>query len=216
MKVINAEQAAAFIGDGCVLMSGGFMGCGSAHKVIDALVEKNVKDLHLISTDTATETYGIGKLIMNRQVKKLFASHIGTNKETGRQMSAGELDVTLIPQGTLAERIRAGGYGLGGILTPTGLGTMVAECKRVIEVDGVEYLLELPLRAEVAILYATYADRVGNCVFDGTTRNFNTLMAMAADRVIIEVEEIKNDIFGPNDIVIPSILVDYIVVSKEG
>ena len=215
MKKINAKEAVTFIKDGDSVMIGGFLGCGSAHKCIDALLENGTKNLTLIGNDTAMADFSYGKLIVSRQVSKVIATHIGTNKETGRLMSSGELDVTLIPQGTLAERIRAGGYGLGGILVSTGLGTDVAKSKDTINVDGKEFLLEKPLRANVALIYATKADKYGNLTFDGTTRNFNVVMAMAADIVIVEVEEMIDGALDPNLVVIPGVVVDYIVESNK-
>ncbi len=210
MKIISAKEAADLVKEGNSVMAGGFLGCGSAHSVFAALAEKGTKNLTLIGNDTAFEGVSYGKLVVAKQVKKIIATHVGTNKETGRQMSAGETEVTLVPQGTLAERIRAGGFGLGGILVSTGLGTMVAENKPVIEVDGKLYLLEKPLRANVAVLYATKADQFGNLAYEGTTRNFNQVMAMAADTVIVEVEEMV-DVIDPNSVVTPGVLVDYIV-----
>lgn len=215
MKKISSKQAAALIKENSSVMMGGFMGCGSAHHTIDALVAQGTKNLHLISSDTAKEDFGCGKLIANKQIATLIASHIGTNKETGRQMTSGELKVTLVPQGTLAERIRAGGSGLGGVLVPTGLGTDVEQGKDIISVDGKQYLLEKPLRADVALIYATYADCYGNLAFDGTTRNFNPLMALAADIIIAEVEEILSTALDPNAVVIPTTLVNYVVDIKE-
>ena len=210
MKIISAKEAAALVKDGNSVMAGGFLACGSAHSVFAALVAQGTKNLTLIGNDTAYENVSYGQLIVNKQVKKLIATHVGTNKETGRQRESGETEVVLVPQGTLAERIRAGGWGLGGILTPTGLGTIVAEGKQVIEVQGKSYLLEEALRADVAILYATKADKYGNLSYDGTTRNFNLVMAMAADTVIVEVEEMV-DVIEPNSVVTPGVLVDYIV-----
>ena len=161
-KLISIDDAVNMIHDGMTIMVGGFLGCKNPFRIVDAIVEKGVKDITLIANDTAFPDIGIGKLIVNKQVKKLIASHIGTNKETGNQMNAGELEVELVPQGTLAERIRAAGAGLGGILTPTGLGTVVAEGKTIIEVDGKEYLLEKPLKADVALIVGAKVDKKGN------------------------------------------------------
>ncbi len=210
MKIISAQEAAALVKEGNSVMAGGFLACGSAHSVFAALAKLGTKNLTLIGNDSAFEGVSYGQLIVNKQVKKLIATHVGTNKETGRQMSAGETEVELVPQGTLAERIRAGGWGLGGILTSTGLGTIVAEGKQVIEVKGKAYLLEEALRADIAILYATKADKYGNLAYDGTTRNFNQVMAMAADLVIVEVEEMV-DVIEPNSVITPGVVVDYIV-----
>lgn len=158
-KHIAIEEAIGHIKDGMTIMVGGFLGVGSPHQIIEALVKKGVKDLTLIANDTCFLDYGVGKLIVNKQIKKVITSHIGTNKETGRQMQEGEIEVVLVPQGTLAERVRAGGAGLGGILTRTGVGTLVEEGKRKIEIDGKEYLLELPLRADVALIGGSKADK---------------------------------------------------------
>ena len=189
-KQVTLEEAVAQIKDGMTIMVGGFLAVGAPTQIVDALVEKGVKDLTLICNDTAFPDQSIGKLIVNRQVKKLYVSHIGTNPETSNQMNAGELDVEFCPQGTLAERIRAKGAGLGGVLTATGLGTIIAEGKEVITVDGKEYLLEKPLGADVAIIGASIADEAGNLIYKGTTQNFNPLMATAADIVIAEAEEV--------------------------
>lgn len=215
MKIISAKEAAALIKDGDSLMMGGFLGCGTAHKCVDELLKLGTKNLTMIGNDTAMADYSYGKLVVNKQIKKLIATHIGTNKETGRQMSAGELEVELVPQGTLAERIRASRSGLGGVLVSTGIGTLVAEGKEVIKVDGKEYLLEKPLKANVALVYATYADKYGNLSYDGTTRNFNALMAMAADLVIVEVEQVLDSALDPNRVVVPFVAVDYIVDSSK-
>ncbi|MBI9036278.1 MAG: CoA transferase subunit A [Bacteroidales bacterium] len=211
-KFISLEEAAAKVKDGMTLMLGGFMAVGSAHRIIDALVESGVKDLTLICNDTAFPDKGLGKLIANKQVKKVITSHIGTNPATVDQMNAGELEVEFNPQGTLAERVRSAGAGLGGFLTPTGIGTMVAEGKEIITVDGKDFLLEKPLRADIAILGASIADHSGNLVYKGTTQNFNPLMATAADVVIAEVEEVvTNGTFRPEEVTTPSIFVDFMV-----
>ena len=211
-KVVTIDEAIGHIKDGMTVMIGGFLGCGTPHKLVDALVESGVKDLTLICNDTGFVDIGSGKLVVNKQIKKLYASHIGTNKETGRQMTAGEMDVTLIPQGTLAERIRSAGSGLGGVLTPTGVGTVIEEGKQKIEIDGKEYLLELPLKADVALILGHKVDKKGNVVYRGATRNFNTLMATAADLVIVEAENIVEvGEIDQNDVVTPGLFVDYIV-----
>ncbi|NDJ27870.1 branched-chain amino acid dehydrogenase [Campylobacter sp. MIT 12-8780] len=215
MKKISAKEAAALIKDGDSVMMGGFLGCGTAHKCVDALLEAGTKNLTMIGNDTAMADYSYGKLVVAGQLKKVIATHIGTNKETGRLMSEGQLEVDLVPQGTLAERIRAGGYGLGGVLVTTGLGTDVAKGKDIVKVDGKEFLLEKALRAKVALIYATKADKYGNLSYDGTTRNFNVVMAMAADIVIVEVEEFVDGALDPNQVIIPGVVVDYIVESKK-
>ena len=215
-KVISIEEAINHIEDGMTIMIGGFLGTGNPHKIIDALIEKNVKDLTLIANDTSFPEIGLGKLIVNKQVKKVIASHIGTNPETGRQMNEGETEVVLVPQGTLAEQVRAGGAGLGGFLTPTGIGTVVEEGKKKIEVDGKEYLLELPLRADVALLMGSIVDKKGNIYYNKSTRNFNPLMAMAADTVIVEAEKlVETGDIDPNNVMTPGVFVDYIVGGEK-
>jgi len=210
------EDALAAIKSSMTIMSNGFMGVKSAETLIDAIVEKGIKDLTLISTDTATPNVGPGKLIHGRNVKKLYASHIGLNPETGSLMNSGELEVELVPQGTLAERIRCGGSGLGGVLTPTGIGTEVEEGKQKITVDGKDFLLELPLHADVAIIKASVCDRAGNIFYRGTSKNFSTVMAMAADYVIVEADEIVEiGELGPEQIMTPGIFVNAIVLAAD-
>lgn len=212
-KIGTIEGAVATVKDGMTIMIGGFLGCGTPEKIVDALVAKGVKDLTLIANDTAMPDRGIGKLIVNRQFKKIVVSHIGTNPVTGKQMIAGELEVHLIPQGTLAERIRAGGAGLGGVLTPTGLGTVVEEGKQKVVVDGREYLLETPLKADVALLKAHKADRCGNLVYRRAARNFNPVMATAADKVVAEIEQlVENGEVDPDHVVTPGLFVDMLVL----
>jgi len=211
-KLISIDEAVAKIQDGMTVMIGGFLAVGTPEAIIDALVKKGVKDLTIIANDTGFPDRGIGKLIVNKQVKKTIASHIGTNKETGNQMNSGEMEVELSPQGTLAERIRCGGAGLGGFLTPTGLGTIVQDGKEVITVDGQEYILEKPLKADVALLFGSKVDKKGNVYYNQATRNFNPLIATAADTVIVQAEELVEvgDI-DPNVVMTPYIFVDYIV-----
>ena len=210
-KQVTLEEAVSLIKDGMTLMVGGFLAVGAPTQIVDALVEKGVKDLTLICNDTAFPDQSIGKLIVNRQVKKLYVSHIGTNPETSNQMNAGELEVEFCPQGTLAERIRAKGAGLGGVLTATGLGTIIAEGKEVVVVDGKEYLLEKPLGADVAIIGASIADEAGNLIYKGTTQNFNPLMATAADIVIAEaVEVVPTGTLAPETIHTSGVYVDYL------
>jgi acetate CoA/acetoacetate CoA-transferase alpha subunit len=212
-KVITPEEVSAFFKDGMTIMAGGFMGVGTPENLIAALMESNARDLTLIVNDTAFPETGVGPLIVSKRIKKVIVSHIGTNPETGKQMIANELDVELVPQGTLAERVRAGGSGLGGVLTPTGVGTVVAEKKETIVVDGREYLLEKPIHAEIALLKAYKADKAGNLVYHRSARNFNPLMALAADVVIAQVEEIVEiGEIDPDDVVTPGILVDKILV----
>jgi len=212
MKQITFDEAISHIKDGMTIMVGGFLGCGTPERLIDKLVESGVKDLTLIANDTSFEEQGVGKLIVSKQIKKAIVSHIGTNRETGRQLNAGELEVILVPQGTLIEQIRCGGMGLGGFLTPTGVGTVVEEGKEKMTINGKDYLLELPLKADIALLYGTKVDKKGNIYYDATTRNFNPIIAMAADTVIVEADEIVEvGEIDPNDVVTPSIFVNYIV-----
>ncbi len=215
-KLISIDEAVAKIQDGMTVMIGGFLAVGTSEAIIDALVKKGVKDLTIIANDTGFPDRGIGKLIVNKQVKKTIASHIGTNKETGNQMNSGEMEVELSPQGTLAERIRCGGAGLGGFLTPTGLGTIVQDGKEVITVDGQEYILEKPLKADVALLFGSKVDKKGNVYYNQATRNFNPLIATAADTVIVQAEELVEvgDI-DPNVVMTPYIFVDYIVKGEN-
>lgn len=203
------------IPDGATLMIGGFMGIGSPHRLIDELVRQGRTGLTVIANDTARPGFGIGKLIEAGRVRRLITSHIGTNPETQRQMLAGELEVELVPQGTLAERIRAGGHGLGGVLTPTGLGTTVQDGKPTVEIDGRIFLLERPLRADFALINARQADHIGNLTYALTARNFNPLMAMAADVVIAEAQDIVPvGVIPPDAVRTPAVLVDRLV-SKE-
>lgn len=211
-KIIKLEEAIERIKDSATIMFGGFLGVGTPEVFIDTLVKRNVKNLTIIANDTAFPDKGIGRLIVNKQVKKIIVSHIGTNPETGRQMNSNELEVELVPQGTLAERIRAGGAGLGGVLTPTGLGTVVAEGKQTIIVDDREYLLEKPLLADFALLKAHIADEKGNLTFRRSARNFNPLMATAAKSVLVEAQQIVSaGNIDPDAVIVPGVFVDYIV-----
>ncbi|MUK88581.1 acetate CoA-transferase subunit alpha [Ornithinibacillus sp. L9] len=211
-KLITMKEAAELFKDNMTVMSGGFMGVGAPEKLVTAILDSNVQDITLISSDTALEDTGVGPLIANNRVKKVIASHIGTNPMTGKKMIAGELDVELVPQGTLAERVHAGGAGLGGVLTPTGVGTVVEEGKETLEIDGAKYLIEKPLRADIAILKAYKADKAGNLVFHQSARNFNPVMALAADLVIVEVEElVEIGDLDPDTVVTPGVLVDKVL-----
>jgi acetate CoA/acetoacetate CoA-transferase alpha subunit len=215
-KTIKAADAVARIPDGAVLMIGGFMGVGTAHRLVDELVRQGKRDLTLIANDTAKPGVGIGKLISARLVRRVIVSHIGTNPETQAQMIAGQIEVELVPQGTLAERVRAGGFGLGGFLTPTGVGTVVAEGKRVIEVDGRAYLLELPLHADFALVNARQADHIGNLSYALTARNFNPLIAMAADVVLAEAQEIVPvGVIPPDAVMTPSVVVTHLIAKES-
>lgn len=211
-KRISLSDAIAKIEDGHTIMIGGFLNAGTPEALVDALVESGKKDLTLIANDTSYVDRGIGKLIANHQIKKVITSHIGTNRETGNQMNSGETEVILTPQGTLVEQIRAAGAGLGGVLTKTGLNTRVEDGKQKIEVDGETYLLEKPLRADVALIFASKADEFGNAVYHGSTQTFNIVMAMAADTVIMEpLEIVPVGAINQNDVRLPGIFVDYMV-----
>lgn len=216
MKEISAEEAVSHIKDGMTLMIGGFAANGTPVKIMKEMVKKGVKNLTVIANDGGLyggeNAAGIGKLVHAGLVKKMIASHIGLNPELVERMKAGEIEVTLVPQGTLTERIRAGGAGLGGILTPTGIGTGAAQDKQAITIDGNDFLLEKPLKADIALLRASIADESGNLFYKGSTRNFNPLMATAADLVICDCEKIVpvGEIESEN-VVTPGIFVDYIV-----
>ena len=196
-------------------MIGGFLECGLPNQVIGELLKTDMGGWTLIANDTSTPNTNKGRLISARKIQKAIVSHIGTNPETVAQFNAGEIEVELVPQGTLAERIRAGGAGLGGILTPVGLNTEVAKNKQIITVDECDYLLETPLKADVALVYATYADKFGNLAFYGSTRNFNAIMPPAAKIVIAEVDELSDASLDPNQIVVAGVFVDYLVVRGQ-
>ncbi|MBK5957290.1 acetyl-CoA--acetoacetyl-CoA transferase subunit alpha [Rhodoplanes elegans] len=215
-KVTALEEAVAKIPDGATLMIGGFMGVGSPHRLIDELVRQGRKDLTIIANDTARPGVDIGKLIRAGAVKRLVASHIGLNPETQKQMIDGQIEVELVPQGTLAERIRAGGAGLGGVLTATGVGTTVAEGKQTIEVKGKTFLVEEPLRADFALISAWRADYYGNLSYELTARNFNPVMALAADTVIAEAGEIVPvGLIPPDQVETVSVIVDHLVARSH-
>lgn len=211
-KVIAVERAVEMIPDGAVLMIGGFLGDGTPDNIVDALVKSGKKDLTIIANDTATPERGIGKLIVNKMVKKAIVSHIGTNPETQKQMIEGTLDVELVPQGTLAERVRAGGYGLGGVLTPVGIGTLAENNKQKVKINGEDHLVETALKADFALLKAKKADFYGNLTFTLTSGNFNPLMAFAGKVTIVEVQELV-PVGGltPDEVHVPHAVVDYIV-----
>ncbi|SFF98981.1 CoA transferase subunit A [Neptunomonas qingdaonensis] len=212
---LSVTEAIALIPDGSTIMIGGFMGVGSPLNLIKELVRQGKKSLCVIANDTAQKGMAIGLLIDAHSVNKVIVSHIGTNPETQRQMIAGELEVELSPQGTLAERVRAGGYGLGGVLTPTGVNTLAADGKQLIEVDGQSFLLERPLKADFALIKAQQSDYFGNLRYRLTAQNFNPLMAMAAEHVIVEVEEmLPVGCIPPDDVHTPGVLVDMIVKSE--
>lgn len=213
-KIVSPNEAALLVKENSSIMIGGFLRCGSPYKTINELVKNKIGNLTLIANDTSYPEYDRGLLISNKLVKKAIVSHIGTNPETVRQMNAGEIEVELIPMGTLVEKIRCGGAGLGGFLTQTGIGTIVEEGKQIIEQDGKKFLLETPLTADFAIIYASKADKFGNAFLDGTTRNFNTVMATAAQTVILEPEEFSDEPLDPAQITIPGVFIDYIALEK--
>ena len=211
-KFISCTEAVEMIPDGASIMIGGFIGVGSPHRIIAEMVRQGLKNLTIIANDTGTESFGIGRLVMAKMIRRLVASHIGLNPETQRQVIAGEIEAEFCPQGTLAERIRAGGFGLGGILTPTGIGTVVAEGKQVIEVDGRQYLLEKPITADFALIAAHRSDYRGNLEYSLTARNFNTAMATAARTVIAEPEHIvPTGAIPPDAVATPFVCVHHIV-----
>ena len=215
-KLISKEKFADLLKDDMVLMIGGFLGCGSPEKLIDLIIEKRVKNLTIICNDTSFPDKGLGRLIAEKLAGRVLTSHIGTNPETGKQMVEGSLKVELVPQGTLIERIRAGGMGLGGFLTPTGVGTVVEEGKQKMTIDGREYLLELPLRADMALIKGGTVDKAGNVIYHGTARNFNPVIAFAADTVVAEAGKLVDiGTLNPESIVTPAPLVDHIYVPAQ-
>ncbi|AIO18738.1 Butyrate--acetoacetate CoA-transferase subunit A [Candidatus Izimaplasma bacterium HR1] len=209
-KLIKREQLKDFVFDGMSIMVGGFMAVGTPENLMDELVKINVKDLTIICNDAGFVDKGVGKLISNGQVSKLIASHIGLNPMAGQLMSEGKLDVDLRPQGTMAEQIRAGGAGLGGILTPTGLGTIVEKDKKIISLEGKRYILEPALKADLALLYGAEVDNLGNTVYSKTTRNFNPVMATATKHVIVLARKLVNEI-NPDHVLTPHIFIDNII-----
>jgi acetate CoA/acetoacetate CoA-transferase alpha subunit len=214
MQTVELENAVSMIPDGASLMIGGFMAVGSPRRVIDELVRQGKRDLTVIANDSASPGDGIGKLITARLVRKLVVSHIGLNPETQKQLLAGEIECELVPQGTLIERIRAGGCGLGGVLTPTGVGTVAEEGKRKLEINGREFLLEMPIRADFALVGAFLSDYLGNLQYALTARNFNPVIALAADKVIVEAEHIvPTGVISPDHVVTPGVLVDYLIAN---
>ena len=212
MKTVSLEDSVAMIPDGASLMIGGFMGVGTPQRVVDELARQGKRELTVIANDTATPGRGIGKLVTAGAVRKAIVSHIGLNPETQQKMIAGAIEVELVPRGTLIERLRAAGHGLGGVLTPTGVGTAVEEGKRKIEVDGAPYLLETALGADFALVESFLADYEGNLVYALTARNFNPVIAMAARTVIVDAAHIVPvGMIAPDHVVTPAVLVDYIV-----
>src|SRR3954470_6735391 len=208
MKTITIREAVGMILDGACLMIGGFMGCGTPEPLMDELVRQGKRDLTVIGNDTGVPGVGIGKLVSAKLVKKAIVSHIGLKPETQRQMLEGQMDVELVPQGTLIERIRAAGAGLGGVLTTTGIGTVVQEGKRTIALEGRDYLVEPPLRADFALVNAFLCDYVGNLTYALTARNFNPVMATAADKVVVFAEHIVPvGVIAPDHVLTPAPLV---------
>jgi acetate CoA/acetoacetate CoA-transferase alpha subunit len=215
MKTLPLPDAVNKIPNGATLMIGGFMGVGTPERIVDELVRQKKRDLVVIANDTAKPGIGIGKLIGARLIRTAIVSHIGLNPETQAQMFAGDITVELVPQGTLAERIRAYGYGLGGVLTPTGIGTVVQEGKRHIEIDGKGFLLETPLRADFSLIHAFLADYLGNLSYALTARNFNPLMAMAGSCVVADAEHIVPiGLIAPDHVVTPAPLIDFLVANS--
>ena len=215
MKTVSAEEAVAMIPNGAKLMVGGFMGVGTPERLVDELVRQHKSELSLVCNDAAVPGKGVGKLIDAALVSTLTASHIGLNPKVQAQMIANKIAVDLVPQGTLVERIRAGGCGLGGVLTPTGVGTIVEGDKRQIVIDGKTFLVETALRSDFALVHAFLADYLGNLSFALTARNFNPVMAMAADTVIVTAEHIVPvGVIAPDHVVTPAPLVDFLVANR--
>lgn len=211
-KVVSVKEALSHVKSGMTVMIPGFVNCGVPETLIKGMIENDITDLDVISNNTSVKGQGIGRLIHENRIRHLTCSHIGNNPETVEKVVAGEINVSFTPQGTLCERMRAGGAGIGGILTPTGLGTPMEEGKQIIEVEGKKYLLELPLHADVALIHAWKADKMGNLIYRHTARNFNPIMATAADYVIVEAEQIVEIGELENDyIMTPGCLVDTIV-----
>ncbi|ECA0404699.1 acetate CoA-transferase subunit alpha [Salmonella enterica subsp. enterica serovar Newport] len=215
-KLITLQNASGFFRDSMTIMVGGFMGVGTPPRLVEALLGSGVRDLTLIANDTAFVDTGIGPLIVNGRVSKVIASHIGTNPETGRRMIAKEMEVQLVPQGTLIEQIRCGGAGLGGFLTLTGVGTVVEYGKQTLQLDGRTWLLERPLRADLALIRAHRADPLGNLTYQLSARNFNPLIALAADITLVEPDEmVATGDLQPDQIVTPGAVIDHIVIPQE-
>jgi acetate CoA/acetoacetate CoA-transferase alpha subunit len=212
VQTISVEEAVAKIPDGSSLLIGGFMSVGTPERIIDEIVRQGKRELTVVANDTALPGVGIGKLIDARLVRKVIASHIGLNPETQKQMMGGDLIVELVPQGTLIEQIRAGGYGLGGILTATGVGTEVEKGKRKIDIDGRTYLVELALRADFALVHAFLADYLGNLAYALTARNYNPVAAMAGNTVIATAEHIVPiGVIAPDHVMTPAPVVDFLI-----
>ncbi len=209
-KVVEKELLKDKFFDGMSIMVGGFMANGTPETIVDMIIESQVKDLVLYCNDAGYPDRGIGRIIANGQCKKLYTSHIGLNPQAQQLMNEKAMEIVLVPQGTLVEQIRAGGSGLGGILTPTGFGTLVEEGKQVIEIKGKKYLLEEAMVADLSIIKANYTDQIGNAKLLGTSINFNPAMALAGEIVMVETERIVEQI-DPNNVTIPHVLVDYVI-----
>ncbi len=215
-QIIDAKTAASMVKEGDRIMFGGFLACGAAQNLIDHLVQQGTKNLHGVVICTDFEDRGMGKLIANKQLKSVQTSHIGTNKQTQAQFNDGTLEIEFNPQGTLAERVRAGGAGLGGILTPTGVGTDLDHDREILEVDGKKYFLEKPIHGDFAFVRAHKADKLGNLTFSKSARNFNPIIATAATTVIAEVDEIVEiGEIDPEAVVTPGFFVQYLVKHEE-
>jgi acetate CoA/acetoacetate CoA-transferase alpha subunit len=209
-QALKPEAAAEMVRDGMTLLVGGFMGVASSHRLISAILARGTRDLTVIRNDLCTPEKGIGPLVASGQVTRAIVSHIGLNPVAQARMIAGEMEIELVPQGTLVERIRAGGCGLGGVLTATGLGTTVAEGKQTVEVQGKTWLVETPLRGNVALLACHRADYAGNLACTLIAHNFNPITALAADTVIAEAEHIVPvGMIPPDAVKTPGVVVDY-------
>lgn len=208
----SAAEAVSGIPDGATIMIGGFGLCGIPENLISALRERGTRNLTIISNNAGVDEFGIGVLLKTHQVRKMISTYVGENREFERQCMAGELELELVPQGTFAERIRAGGAGIGGFFTPTGYGTVVAEGKETRVIDGRAYVLEMPLKADFAFVKAYRGDSLGNLVYRRTARNFNPMMATAAKVTIAEVEElVEPGALDPNAIITPGVFVRYVL-----
>ena len=215
--VANADEAVRDVQDGATIMVGGFGLCGIPEELIEALVRKGVKNLTTVSNNAGVDTFGLGKLLQNGQIKKHIGSYVGENKVFEQMVLTGKVELELNPQGTLAERIRAGGAGIPAFFTPTGAGTIVAEGKEVREFDGRPYVMEKALKADFALVKAWKADRWGNLMFRKTARNFNPVMATAAKITIAEVEEIvETGALNPDGIHVPSVDVKRVFLGSQG
>jgi len=214
-KQITVEQAVEKIKDGMTIMVGGFLSNGSANAILAQLSKRNIKNLTIICNDTSFSDKGVGRLFEPKMVKKVITSYVGANPFSQDQMNDGSLEVEFVPQGTLAERIRCGGCGIGGFLSLTGKGTLAGEGKQIINVDGKDFLLEKPLRADIALLGASLCDESGNLWYEGTSRNFNPVMAMAADLVIAEFDKVvPTGAIQPENVHTPATLVDFLVKTE--